>query len=151
MLIQGELCITHAYCRVLTVERNYLITHTHEAAAGAQRLEMQAGDGWERVPVWIPVGRIRSEVLLCVQGALEWKHLVHHCYPTVEDCGWTQQLPAVNASDCMTVKARHWWEKKKKICPVSQSYFEKKDKQILTSLFSSILPPLSLSFCLFCH
>lgn len=44
MLIQGELCITHAYCRVLTVEQQLFdYTHIHEAAR-AQRLEMMAGD-----------------------------------------------------------------------------------------------------------
>lgn len=45
MLIQGELCITHAYCRVLTVERQLFdYTHTHIGeAAGAQTLEMLAG------------------------------------------------------------------------------------------------------------
>lgn len=44
MLIQGELCITHAYCRMLTVARQ-LFDYTHrEEAAGAQTLEMLAGD-----------------------------------------------------------------------------------------------------------
>ncbi len=44
MLIQGELCITHAYCRVLTVEwQLFDYAHNHEAL-GAQRLEMPAGD-----------------------------------------------------------------------------------------------------------
>ena len=44
MLIRGELCITHAYCRVLTVEWQ-LFDYAHVGeAAGARRLEMLAGD-----------------------------------------------------------------------------------------------------------
>lgn len=44
MLIRGELCIAHAYCRVPTVERQ-LFDYAHiREATGAHRLEMLAGD-----------------------------------------------------------------------------------------------------------
>lgn len=69
------------------------------------------------------------------------KHLVRRAcqWTTVEDCGWTQQLPAVNASNCVTVKAGY--DEEQKICRLSQS--AQTDPSYF--LFSS----LHLSFFLF--
>lgn len=72
---------------------------------------MQAGirKGASLNPSWENQQRRNRETrgtLICAQGALEWSTWsnVTSQWTTVEDCGWTQQLPAVNASDCMTIK-----------------------------------------------
>lgn len=73
MLIRGELCITHAYCSALTVERQLFDYARTGEAAGAQRLEITAGG--ERGAGLNPgrENQIRAarSALLCVQGALE--------------------------------------------------------------------------------